>query len=318
MYAKPPAKCTSLAAALGLISIDVFSPRIADCSAHFELARRIICMYEVEQPWRCNAIVSMLYQMFRCYETVGNTTKLPLTSFSPPTQQQDPGSDGEHALPINENVDSQHDTGEEFEHYVADTRHFILNSSFGVSSRKMSLLQQTTKLGSSCMDTNHRSPTFGTQVRNLHSTFHAFEDDPTQFLSPVSTERSIACFATGVFTPVWNESTRSGMLPKLISDELVENHQWAFHYAAIVYFHRVIPTSHWPGPSDHATDGHNWDFPAEESTRASGLENCNEGDANVHHAYVEPLKKKEKNEGNERFAKQTIAITVTLAIHLIF
>ncbi|KAF2021827.1 hypothetical protein BU24DRAFT_488166 [Aaosphaeria arxii CBS 175.79] len=245
-------KCTSVAAALSLISIDVFDPRGIDCRAHLHLARRIIQLYATEQTWKSNAILNMLYQILLCYETVANTARLTETSCSSPSQQQ--GS--ESGARDTDEAYRGREEEEGLEQFVTNPQHFILNSSFGVSWRTLSLLQQTIKLGSLCTRTIFASPALLSQVKDLHRHLCSFEDDPSQFLVPTSKERNISCLANGVLTSDLTTVSSTDTLPKVISDELVENLQLAFHYAVIVYFHRVIPAIYQASLDNDTPDGH--------------------------------------------------------------
>ncbi|KAM0228561.1 hypothetical protein ACHAPO_010639 [Fusarium lateritium] len=238
-------KCTAVAAALSLISIDVFSPHGIDCRAHLCLAKRIIQLYQVEQPWKSNAILNMLYQMFIFYKTVASSAQLALHGSLPPAQeQQNSAFSPEEAASSVDEEQEEDDEGDDFEHIANDTHHshFILNSSFGVSWRTLSLLQQTIKLGSLCATTVSASPELLTRIKELHGHLYSYSEDPSQFLALTSMGPDIRCLANGVLAMDQRAVTSGIMLPKIISDELVENLQWAFHYAVIVYFHRVIPS----------------------------------------------------------------------------
>ncbi|RSL69670.1 hypothetical protein CEP54_002194 [Fusarium duplospermum] len=247
-------QCTCLAAALGLISIDIFGPRATDCTTRLGLARRVIDMYQDERSWESNVLSSMLYQIFRCYETVGSTAKV-TTEMTTASQDHSPESD-DAPSPDDRNAITRMDTNTAFEKSLADARYFILNSSFGVSWRTMSLLQETTKLGTACSSSNPRDMT--REIRSLHQRLYGVEDDPSDFLAPVSSRRTIPRLDTSSHH---SNDSNGVFLPKIISDELIENHQLAFHYAVMIYFHRVIPDTYLP---HDAESGH----------RISSRDNC--------------------------------------------
>ncbi|KAM0433356.1 hypothetical protein ACHAPT_004233 [Fusarium lateritium] len=259
-------KCTTLAAALGLISIDIFGPRATDCTIHLKLARRIIEMYGDEKPWESNALSSMLYQIFRCYETVASTAKLTADTIDTP-QSHSSGSDEDGPLANQDSV-TRIDANTEFEKGLADARYFILNSSFGVSWRTMSLLQETIKLGTSCSSSCQRQVI--RKIHNLYQRLYSIENDPSDFLAPVSSGRTIPQVNTSSYHTSNHSDT---LLPKIISDELIENHQLAFHYAVIIYFHRVIPDTHLSNLQDDASDDFNSSIP-ESRRNMSNAHDC--------------------------------------------
>lgn len=257
-------KCTSLAAALGLISIDIFGPRATDCSIRLNLARRIIDMYG-DETCRSYPLFSMLYQIFRCYEMVASTTKLATETMPDTSGSQTLASDEDNAQSVDGEIVSRIDTDTGFEQILEDARYFILNSSFGVSWRTMSLLHQTTSLGALCTEPNSGSSSIIKQIRDLHRRLYSIEDDPSEFLAPVSPGRSFACLNTGSLPSDRFNAPDRIVLPKVISDELIENHQWAFHYAVIIYFHRVVPDAYLSDLDDGTADSPQRGIPTEVS-----------------------------------------------------
>ncbi|EXK80659.1 hypothetical protein FOQG_14796 [Fusarium oxysporum f. sp. raphani 54005] len=231
---------TTLAAALGLISIDIFGPRPTDCTVSLNLARRIVDKH-ADRSWDINSLFGNLYQIFRCYETVANTTKLTIEPSSSRCPILLPSLDEDEVLPSSSEILDRFEGQDEFEVGMADAG-FILDSSFGISKRTMSLLRQTTRYGLLCsdeMNPSYRDVANG--LRALYQSLYAIEDDPLGFIAPVSPGRITPCPGTNICSSTHLNNAGGALLPRLISNELIENHQCAFHYAVIVYFRRVIP-----------------------------------------------------------------------------
>ncbi|KAF4957601.1 hypothetical protein FSARC_11240 [Fusarium sarcochroum] len=250
-------KSTTLAAALGLISVDIFGPRATDCSIHLNYARRIIDKHSDERPWGTNSLFGMLYQIFRCYEMVANTAKLAIEPSQPTLQTPASRMHEDEVLSTTSEISDQFDGENEFEADMTDGGCFILDSSFGISKRTMSLLRQTIRYGSICSSyTGSISSDISEALRTLYCSLYAIEDDPTDFFAPVSPGCIAPCSNTGIRSSIHLNNPGGASLPKLISNELIENHQWAFHYAVIIYFHRVIPKHYVPDLDDDADSPH--------------------------------------------------------------
>ncbi|KAJ4116106.1 hypothetical protein NW768_011078 [Fusarium equiseti] len=240
-------KCTALAAALGMISINVFGPHASDCGVHLNLAERIIDTCKSEESVRPSSLTGILYQIFRCYEMVANTARL--TARTPTIPWGTPGHDEASSTPTHpEHLDQcdVHDDDDDGPGAgFAGYRPFVLNSSFGISQRTMSLLQQTIKYSSICSNkivpmSNHTVQ----QIRILYHKLCDVEVNPLNFLSPVSAGVIAGCLDACFLHSECVDDTGITLLPKVISDELVENHQLAFHHAVIIYFHQVIPEAY--------------------------------------------------------------------------
>ncbi|KAG5756757.1 hypothetical protein H9Q70_000643 [Fusarium xylarioides] len=245
-------KSTTLAAALGLISVDIFGPRSTDCRIHLSFAKQIVDQHRNDRSWGTNSLFGKLYQIFRCYEMVANTTKMGTVPSLPTIQASTltPDQHEDESLSTTPEVLGQLDAENEFEASVTDAGCFILDSSFGISKKTLFLLRQTIHYGSMCSSQAASSSGEVTgALRVLYRSLYAIEDDPSDFLAPVSPGFIVSGLDTGICSSFHPDGA---CLPKLISDELIENHQWAFHYAVIIYFHRVIPKQYLP--DDEAID----------------------------------------------------------------
>ncbi|KAG5801695.1 hypothetical protein H9Q74_000035 [Fusarium xylarioides] len=207
-------KSTTLAAALGLISVDIFGPRSTDCRIHLSFAKQIVDPETID----LGAQTRSLHE--------------------------------DESLSTTPEVLGQLDAENEFEASVTDAGCFILDSSFGISKKTLFLLRQTIHYGSMCSSQAASSSGEVTgALRVLYRSLYAIEDDPSDFLAPISPGFIVSGLDTGICSSFHPDGA---CLPKLISDELIENHQWAFHYAVIIYFHRVIPKQYLP--DDEAID----------------------------------------------------------------
>jgi hypothetical protein len=119
------------------------------------------------------------------------------------------------------------------------TEHYILDISFGIGLGTISVLNKVIQLARICSayeDPSSWPQSLADTIDALETHLYATEanstafkrtarDDPAPF--KISSESSKA-------------RQPSITLPRIISDELIENHQWAFHYAVIIFFHRAI------------------------------------------------------------------------------
>jgi hypothetical protein len=269
-------KYASLAAAMSLISIDVFGSDAPDCNVHLGLARNIIQATGGELFWKSNSYSSILYQIFRCYDIVATTTQ---AHFQPKTEGQpqshsratvssfdehQPGQDGEgfsyQQGSVNDEASPPLDVVR-VEHQVDDTPytdHYILDTSFGIGIRTMSLLHRTVRLGSTCAKYSTRSaipPKLLNEIHTLKCQLYSIEENPMAFNGGKSSSHALPQFTIGggLSTPTLGRSS-DPVLPKTIRDELLEHHQWGFHYAVILYFHRVFPASYLDSPDASKPD----------------------------------------------------------------
>ncbi|KAH6955699.1 histidinol dehydrogenase-domain-containing protein [Ilyonectria sp. MPI-CAGE-AT-0026] len=258
----PRDKCTSLAAALGLISIDVFSPRATDYSIRLDLARQIIDMHGNENFWGSSTLSSMLYQIFRCYDIVASTAKLMKEPIRTPPENQSHGSGEESTLSIDGETLGQIDTDCGFEGNLIEAQHFILDTSFGISIRTISLLHQTVKLGALYAGSARSQQRYLIQMtRNLFQSLYSIEDDPSAFIAPVSPQRCLPCLHTQSFLPNPPIAPKATLLPKVVT----------FHYAVILYFHRLIPASYILDMSEDETSNTDGHVPRRESIHGASI-----------------------------------------------
>jgi hypothetical protein len=125
------------------------------------------------------------------------------------------------------------------------TQHYILDISFGIGLGTISALNRIIRLARICSEYDGPS----SWPKDLHDAVDALETqlyeteaNPAAFRRvPGQDTAALNCSFEAPETP---ESKKpSATLPSVISDELLENHQWAFHYAVILFLHRSIQPS---------------------------------------------------------------------------
>ncbi|KAK5955173.1 hypothetical protein OHC33_003853 [Knufia fluminis] len=243
-------KYALLATAMTLISIDVFSTDRGDCNISLNLARQVIQRTGGEEFWKSDARSSVLYQIFCCYEMVAITTEVRSQSITSTevTSHSDEVSAhrGDNDVP-NARAEIFEATG--IGDSVPYTDYYALDTSFGISLRTISLLHRTIRAGAEL--TKAKSPSVMSHgliqvIDEIKTKLYDIEKHPSAF-SPSSSSHVVAprmfVDEDGLSMPKLQMMNPNQTLPQVISDELIENHQWAFHYAVILYFHRVIPIS---------------------------------------------------------------------------
>ncbi|OAL52232.1 hypothetical protein IQ07DRAFT_629947 [Pyrenochaeta sp. DS3sAY3a] len=239
----PLEKCSLLAAALSIITIGVFSGDQSDAHPDIEMAKLIFEGTGGESFWRSGPNCSILYQLFRCYAIVASTTKVRL----------DEGVDGDDLVEgITESptsvapseVGNTHRAEEgRTEGAFQDAEHYVLDVSFGIGLGSISSLVRIMHVASICSrhkDYSKWPSDLQEVVRTIETSLYAAETNPAYFSGPTT--------YTEVRSPrvepsIFDSMQPSTSVPKAVSDELIENHQWAFHYAVILYLHRVIRPS---------------------------------------------------------------------------
>lgn len=242
-------KCASLAAAMSLISTDVFGADGHDCNINLNLAKRIVQRTGGEAFWTSTQETSILYQIFRCYDMVASTARsAPNEGTSEESSPSEEFSGGDHLESPPEEpseVSVQNTNRDEIFSY---RDHYILDTTFGIGLRTMSLLHRTIRLSTTCLLYEKRSAwpeSIAEAVEALKHQLHSIEESPKTFVSKrphqlisrPGVDRSNSSASAAESAP-----PRS-FLPPAICDELIENHQWAFHYAVIIYYYRLFSAS---------------------------------------------------------------------------
>lgn len=245
-------KCAALAAAMTLISTDVFATNPVDCNIHVNLAKRIVQKSGGNNFWTSTSQASALYQIFRCYDLVATTTQLGSRArFRHDSTANE--IDGQDVVTANESETPEENGGGDLTSSSLQSRgdeeefrysyHYILDTTFGIGLRTVSLLHLTIRLLAVC-ESRGKSENWPKDLvqsvdaleRQLISTTgnaYAFKPDAASY-------RQAAPSLSLDILDQASSSTGDILFPKTISDELIENHQWAFHYALIVYYFRAF------------------------------------------------------------------------------
>ncbi|THV83526.1 hypothetical protein D6D26_10178, partial [Aureobasidium pullulans] len=223
-----------LAASMSLITADVFSGNKGSCSDHLDLARTVLNYTGGETWWKSSFRSSILYQIFRCYDMVASTACLraadPISIDSPQSCSSESSAAGGEDDPnsaMDDNVPG-------FDYM----RHYTLDTSFGISLHTMALLDKTIRL-SRKLNASPTSSLPSEQDRRLadeveRGLYEALANP--EALSTLGSHHPVL----GVTAVPQDYSTS---LSSVITDELTENHIWAFHYGVILFFHRAVQPS---------------------------------------------------------------------------
>ncbi|KIW40634.1 uncharacterized protein PV06_07815 [Exophiala oligosperma] len=247
-------RCASLAAAMSLISTDVFGDDGFDCNVNVNMAKRIVQKTGGERFWTSTHETSVLYQIFRCYDMVASTTRSgPNDPSSQNSSQKSTGSvaSDQSESPSDESAnEGLLDTATLREDVFPYQGHYILDTTFGIGLRTMSLLHRTIRLSMLCAQHKARSSRWpddlSQDVGALRNQLHRIAENPASFIPSVSGHQMVPrldsreCRAT--VASLGSSTQPRSLFPGVICDELMENHQWAFHYAVIVYYYRVFST----------------------------------------------------------------------------
>lgn len=224
---------TLLAAALSLISIEVFNPKATDCNIYLELARRVVDMHDHDGYWSSSVLTSALYQIFRCYDMVAKTAQ---------RRSKHVGEvSGISLRDTNDRVVSENGVLKLTPNVQLGPNRFILDAAFGISMETMSVLCRITDLGSLFAQSTHPIAAMRKAALDLARQLYSIDEDTMSGEAQTSASQKLAQFPlrTGRYGP-----PEDIHLPQAVNDELSVNHRWAFHYAVILYFHRVIPDSY--------------------------------------------------------------------------
>ncbi|KAL1957361.1 hypothetical protein VTO42DRAFT_6041 [Malbranchea cinnamomea] len=282
-------KCALLAAALTLVTVDVFSGDEGDWLRNLNLSRRVIQKTGGERFWKSNLQANLLYQNYCCYEMVASTTGL-RSRDGDGDGDNNAGNvnqreqDGEHVTSSNNssrrssssssNSDDNDDDNDDDdnlhqgrEEQISSTRgdnfastdeqphdfsypdHYILDISFGISLRTISLLNRVIHLASTCAKYANSASlpdALVDAINVLESDLHTVNETPSAFSSPHPRSSLIKLGLQpgggGGGGGGSNRTTESltELLHPVVAEELLENHQWAFHYAVILFFYRAI------------------------------------------------------------------------------
>lgn len=229
----PGAANTLLAAALSLISIEVFNPKATDCSMYLALARRVVDMHDQDGYWSSSVLTSALYQIFRCYDMVAKTVQ---------RRSKHVGDvSGISHRDTNHPEVLESDVMKLTPDVQLGPNRFILDAAFGISMETMSVLCRITDLGGLFAQSTHPIAAMRQAALNLARQLYSIDEDTMSDEAQTSASQNLA---QPPFQPGRPGPPEDIHLPQAINDELSVNHRCAFHYAVILYFHRVIPDSY--------------------------------------------------------------------------
>ncbi|PYH88714.1 hypothetical protein BO71DRAFT_391053 [Aspergillus ellipticus CBS 707.79] len=216
-----PDKWALFAAAMTMITIDIFSGHQTGCSAHMELASRVFVKTGGQSFWKSNPQSDILFQIFRCYGMLDKTVQV---------ASQPPEAAGRgHPSPIVS-------PAEEADSMPMPT-YYILGISFGVSLETPNLLNKVVSVASVLQEDNSIAwpADLIDSVRSLEDQLHRAEE--TQSWTGPTFHPPWTLTETGLDK---GSATSDTTLPPAISEELMSNHQQAFHNAVILFFYRVV------------------------------------------------------------------------------
>jgi hypothetical protein len=239
-------KCSLLAAAMTLITVGVFSGDQGDCHTDLELAKLILLKTGGERFWKSHLQPSILLQIFRCYDTVASTMKVQTVGLwdnpGGPDESDSPQSPDEQMTFFPSAVQQQRQSAMEPGSTMQEfpyTEHYILDISFGIGLGTISVLNKIIQLARACSaydDPSSWPRSLADTIDALETHLYATEANPTAFKRTARDDPAPFKTASKSFKARQPSTT----LPRIVSDELIENHQWAFHYAVIIFFHRAI------------------------------------------------------------------------------
>ncbi|KAL6253049.1 hypothetical protein RBB50_000769 [Rhinocladiella similis] len=247
-------RCASLAAAMSLISTDVFGDGGFDCNINVNMAKRIVQKTGGERFWTSTHETSVLYQIFRCYDMVASTARSGPNDASPQSSSQASAvsvASDHFESPSDESADVETlDAATGREKIFPYQGHYILDTTFGIGIRTMSLLHRTIRLSTLCAQHKARSSRWpddlSQDVEALRNQLHRIAENPASFIPSVSDHQMVPRLDStdrrATVSSLGSSTQPRSLLPRVICDELMENHQWAFHYAVIVYYYRVFST----------------------------------------------------------------------------
>ena len=233
-------KCALLAASLTLISTDVYGNEHDNCDVHLDLAKRVFESTGDETFWKSTPDSRTLLQLLRCYDLVGATTGgygLFSGSFSDTFGLV--GEDRHFGSDRAQTDSTASDQGDIDGPYTLDL-------SFGVGRQTFSLLKETVRMDAICAeygDSQHLPNDILDGIRSLWERMSLLDPDAdvttASYTLPLNTsDLTSAEAAAGGFQV--SAQLHNAILPPVVREEIVGYHKTAFHYALILYFHRIL------------------------------------------------------------------------------
>lgn len=244
-------KQSLLAAAMALISTDVFGADCTDCTVHLSNARRVISSTGNEDFWQSDGLSSALWQIFSCYHLVTSTA---LVQSANPRQS----STGGHAhwqVSVDANSPGSTATGSARTELrllgspspIPPDALYILGVCFGVAEITFSLLYRTVQLA----EKSGQYRTASMWPHKLTDEVHALQRtliSEKVYSNVLKNGRTAEVAIPGVEEQLLltsdttiRQSEFLHSLHPVISEEVLRNHQECFHYALLLYFYRAFP-----------------------------------------------------------------------------
>lgn len=248
----PGDKLALLAAAMTLITTDVFTAEPTDSSVFLDTAKRIIPATGGGVFWQSSHVSNILLQMLRCYDLIAATTRREWSDFLEvpgslerpgwPLQDSHEGGGGQDAGYPESSSSSSGGSSE------GSATTYILDSSFGLGRATMNLLRKTITLGAALAKGSRGAAWPDTLVSETVSLYHRLllvAGDSTAFdiqcqgIPPYEDATTMS----GEAPDASEDTVARGSYPKAVNEEIIRNYQRACHYGVIIYFHRVVPSS---------------------------------------------------------------------------
>ncbi|CAG9983001.1 unnamed protein product [Clonostachys byssicola] len=248
-----PHKLALLAATLTLITMHGYDSRQDDFKEYFDLAREVMEATGSIAFWKSPGECSTLFQIFRGYEVIATTAQ----ERSSARVVEGENEEGEPSLEtptwsLNEmgcaGAAESEDSGSSASQEVfSPGEQYVLDSSFGVGIQTISLLHRILRMDRQFSRWN---PSRGDDMQligdfeQVRQQLYDISTNPEAFNSNLSSRDANYGQAGDVWSrdPLDGVTVESPLLPAMLRDELLENHQWAFHYAVILFFGRLFET----------------------------------------------------------------------------
>ena len=216
---QPQTRPTLLAAALGLVSMDIFSPQASDCNVHLGLAQRILQMTEDGYFWAAHPLAN---EIFHCYDVVAKTAR---NTIGTPRNNESGSPYRRNGAQLGLQIAVKEDA-------LLKSHSFILDTAFGISKETMELLSQMTHAAMVCRTAELPAASLHSMISDLAIRICDIMEQAT--ISQITRTRSEQQLAQLTGLGRMDLPYSHTRLPRVVNDELWGNHQRAFHYALML------------------------------------------------------------------------------------
>ncbi|KAJ5972589.1 uncharacterized protein N7479_002507 [Penicillium vulpinum] len=231
-----------LACTLSLISSNVFASDSNSHQRHLKLAHSVFTMTGSSCFWRSSLRSSVLYQIYRFYELVATTTQGPLASGPEynecrTTKSASPDEDADNFSSFSGSSMGFQDT-----EGIVMPAHYVLDTCFGISLRTISLLYRTVRADRQIAKWDpHVSidERLVEEFENVRAELYSITLDPEALSRSALNDKINFYIPDPELELLWSFG-EDAAIPTAVRDELLESHQWAFHYAVILFFGRCF------------------------------------------------------------------------------